>query len=200
MLDQPMLRALTLAALLIVTALPVTAGFKEGMAAAERGDYQTAYREWKPLAEKGDERAQNNLGVMYAKGLGVPKNYALAMKWYRKAAQQRFALAQYSLGFMYEIGQGVPKNYALAVKWYRMAARQGFATAQNKLGTLYDFGRGVPKNHVLAFMWFSLAAARGSKLAVTNLNLIVNRMTRAQVAKAQAMAAKWKPKKAKQAK
>ena len=33
-----MLRALALAVLLIVTALPVSAGFKEGMAAYGRGD------------------------------------------------------------------------------------------------------------------------------------------------------------------
>jgi len=42
-----MLRTLILAALLIVTALPATAGFKEGLAAYKRGDYRTALREFK---------------------------------------------------------------------------------------------------------------------------------------------------------
>jgi len=63
-----MFRALTLAVLLIVTALPVSAGFKEGVAAYERGDYQTAFREFKPLAQRGDATAQFNLGLMYSKG------------------------------------------------------------------------------------------------------------------------------------
>ncbi len=53
-----MLRALALAVLLIVTALPAAAGFKEGLAAAKRGDYRTALREWKPLAEQGHAPAQ----------------------------------------------------------------------------------------------------------------------------------------------
>ena len=47
-----MFRTLALAVLLIVTALPVTAGFKEGVAANKRGDYRTAFREFKALAEQ----------------------------------------------------------------------------------------------------------------------------------------------------
>ncbi|MSR43556.1 MAG: hypothetical protein EXS19_05920, partial [Pedosphaera sp.] len=38
--------------------------------------------------EKGDASAQYNLGVMYANGLGVPKDEVEAVKWYRKAADQ----------------------------------------------------------------------------------------------------------------
>jgi len=45
-----MLRTLALAALLMVVALPTSAGFKEGVAAYERGDYRTAFREFKSLA------------------------------------------------------------------------------------------------------------------------------------------------------
>jgi len=39
-------------------------------------------------ANKGNSAAQNNIGVMYEKGLGVPKNNVKALKWYRKAAEQ----------------------------------------------------------------------------------------------------------------
>ena len=35
-----------------------------------RGDYATALRLWRPLADQGDASAQYNLGVMYAKGRG----------------------------------------------------------------------------------------------------------------------------------
>ena len=196
-MDRPMLRALTLAVLLIVTALPVTAGFKEGSAAYERGDYKTAYHEWKPIAEKGHTVAQYNLGLMYVKGRGVPKNYALAKKWLTKAALQGHARARHSLGVMYYFGQGVPKNYVLARKWFTKAALQGHARARHNLGLMYYKGWGVPKNYVLAYLWWSLAAARGHKVAAKNLKIVEKRMTRAQVAKAQAMAAKWRPKKTK---
>ena len=39
-------------------------------------------------AEQGNVKAQNTLGKMYYKGEGVPKDYQLAMKWYRKSAVQ----------------------------------------------------------------------------------------------------------------
>lgn len=164
MLERPILRTLALAVLLIVTALPVTAGYKEGVAAYKDGDYKTAVREFKTLAEAGNARAQYTLGVMYAKGFGVPKNYPEGIKWYRKSAEQ------------------------------------GNALAQLNLGTMYGEGRGVPRNYVIAYMWWFLAAARGDEVAAKNLELVEKSMTRAQVAKAQALVAKWKPKKAKQTK
>ncbi len=58
------------------------------MAAYHRGDYATALREWRPLAEQGSAIAQNNLGLMYSEGLGVPKDYAQAHKWYNLAASR----------------------------------------------------------------------------------------------------------------
>ena len=40
----------------------LAAGFQAGVAAAQKGDYAAALREWTPLAEQGDAEAQNNLG------------------------------------------------------------------------------------------------------------------------------------------
>ena len=62
-------------------------------------------------AEQGDAMAQNNLGVMYQKGEGVPQDYKEAVKWYRLAAEQGHATAQTNLGGMYYKGQGVPEDY-----------------------------------------------------------------------------------------
>ncbi len=47
---------------------PAWAGFDEGLAAYSRGDYKTALREWRPLAEQGYASAQAILGVMYSEG------------------------------------------------------------------------------------------------------------------------------------
>ena len=52
-------------AILIGLAAPAWAGFAEGVAAYHRGDYETALRELRPLAEQGDADAQYNLGIMY---------------------------------------------------------------------------------------------------------------------------------------
>ena len=83
---------------------------KKGLDAHERGDYVTALKEWRPLAERGDANAQSNLGVMYDKGQGVPQDDKTAVKWYTLAAEQGNALAQYNLGVMYANGP-CPRKY-----------------------------------------------------------------------------------------
>ena len=74
------------------------ADFQAGKEAYYRGDYETALKEFRALAEQGDVAGQYNLGVMYANGQGVPQDYQEAAKWYRLAAEQGHADAQSSLG------------------------------------------------------------------------------------------------------
>ena len=69
---------------------------------------------------------------MYDYGRGVAKDYAEAVRWYRKAAEQGNANAQYNLGLMYEEGLGVAKDGAEAMRWFRKAAEQGYAKAKKK--------------------------------------------------------------------
>ena len=108
-------------------------------------------------AERGDTKAQAELGGKYATGEGVEKHYEEALKWFRLAAEQGDAEAQNNLGLCHLDGQGVPQDYAEAVKWYRKAAAQGLASAQSNLGGCYATGRGVPQDYVEAYVWMSLA-------------------------------------------
>ena len=57
-----------------------SADFQKGLDAAQKGDFATALKEWKPLAEQGNAPAQFNLGLIYAKGQGVTRNYKTALK------------------------------------------------------------------------------------------------------------------------
>ena len=104
----------------LALAAPAWAGFDEGLAAYQRGDYETAVR--------GDAVAQSDLSATYDKGQGVLRDYA-AVKWYRLAAQQGDAVAQSNLGVMYAYGRGVPKDYVQALKWLNLAAAHGNAVA-----------------------------------------------------------------------
>jgi TPR repeat protein len=122
----------------------VWGGFQEGYDAYKRGDYATAFKEWKPLAEEGNPNIQFALGEMYEKGKGVQKDYKLAVKWYRKSAELGNADAQHSLGMMYVNGLGVPEDYTLASNWFRKSADQGYVRAQYNLGLIYFKGEGVP--------------------------------------------------------
>ncbi len=76
-----MRRIIVAATLLIAFMATARADFQEGNAAFRRGDYATALRELRPLAEQGDADAQFSLGLMYTKGQGVPQDYTVALKW-----------------------------------------------------------------------------------------------------------------------
>jgi TPR repeat protein len=74
---------LTLMLSIIGLVVPAWADFQAGMDANNRGDYATALREWRPLAEQGDALAQYHLGVLYRKGRGVPQDNVQARHWLR---------------------------------------------------------------------------------------------------------------------
>ena len=72
--------------------------YEEAIAANARGDYASAMRLLRPLAEQGHADAQSSLGDMYALGWGIPQDYPEAVKWYGKAADQGNASAHTTLG------------------------------------------------------------------------------------------------------
>lgn len=116
-------------ALMLLPAPASAQDFVAGLAAYNSGDYATALREFTPLAEQGNARAQNNLGVMYRNGEGVPQDYAKAVKWYRLSAEQGNANAQSNLGFLHSNGDGVPQNFVTAHMWLNIAAANGYTNA-----------------------------------------------------------------------
>ena len=60
--------------------------FQKGFAAYTEGDYATALKEWRPLAEQGNVTSQYNIAVMYDKGEGVLQDNVRAHMWYNIAA------------------------------------------------------------------------------------------------------------------
>ena len=124
-MTKPWLSLSVVVGLVFMLATPAWADYQAAGDAYNRGDYDTALKEWRPLAEQGEPVAQNNLGTMYSRGQGVPQDYQEAIRWYRLAAEQRVASAQYNLGLMFFKGQGVPRNYVRAYMWASLAAAQG---------------------------------------------------------------------------
>jgi TPR repeat protein len=167
---------------------PAFADFAKGSDAAQKGDFVTALKEWKPLAEQGDADAQYRLGRMYINGQGVTQNYKTAAKWFRLAAKQGIVEAQSNLGLSYDIGQGVIQDYKAAFKWYTLAAKQGNAYAQLHLGKKYYEGRGVIEDYTRAHMWSNIAASLGNEEAGRNRDIIAKTMTTSQIAAAQNLA------------
>jgi TPR repeat protein len=94
-------RTIAIGAVLIAQLLGAPAAFagpwEDGMAAYNRGDYVPAIRVFRTLAEQGNAKAQNALGVMFRKGEGVPKNSARAHMWFSFAAKRGEAGARAEL-------------------------------------------------------------------------------------------------------
>ena len=116
---------LSIIAVSLLTAVLGCSDYQDGMAAYKRRDYETALKKLRPLAEKGNSKAQFRLGWMYGHAEGVIQNNEEAVEWYRKAAQQDHAIAQFNLGARYATGKGVVQNYEETIKWYEKAIEQG---------------------------------------------------------------------------
>jgi TPR repeat protein len=88
-------------------------------------------------AQRGDASSQNTLGVMYAKGIGVPLNYVRATYWFTKAADQRYAAALYHLGVLYKVGpNGIRQDLSKANDYFTASALAGFRPTMNQLAEL----------------------------------------------------------------
>ena len=90
--------------------------------------------------------AQNNIGVLYDFGHGVPLDL-------QQAVHQ----------------DGVPLDHAEAARWYQRAAARGNPTAQFNLAHMYACGDGVCQNRNTAYWWYWRAAKQGHARAIRTL-------------------------------
>jgi TPR repeat protein len=97
------MKKLVIAGGLIVTAccilgsVALAGPWEDGMAAYNRGDYAPAIRLFRPLAQRGNARAQAAIGAMYRKGQGVAKSSAHAFMWLSIASARGDAVAKAEL-------------------------------------------------------------------------------------------------------
>jgi TPR repeat protein len=106
-----------------------------------------------------------NLGVAHENGVGVAQDWAIAVRFYRRAAVQGNAEAQYAIGVCLARGNGVAQNWAEAARFYRLAAEQGDAAAQFSLGSCFERGEGVAQDWAKAARYYRLAAAQEGALS-----------------------------------
>jgi TPR repeat protein len=71
--------------------------WEDGMVAYNRGDYLPAIRLFRPMAEQGNSKAQNQVGVMYRRGQGVQPSPSRAFMWFSFAARRGDAQAKAGL-------------------------------------------------------------------------------------------------------
>ena len=116
------MRRSALIVLALLATFPALADFKTALDAYNAGDYETAYREWLPLAEKDSPAAQFNMGLMFERGEGREQDFKMAIDWYLRAAENEFGRAQFRLGEIYQAGEAVEQDLVQARKWFAIAA------------------------------------------------------------------------------
>lgn len=161
---------------LVLSGSPVLANeTQKALNAINRGDYKTAIDIWQNLANRGNNAAQFNLGLMYFKGDGVKQNFSKAAKWYRLAAIQGNAEAQLKLGDMYYNGNGIPIDYKRATRWYLYSSKQGNIEAQFNLGLMFENGEGIIQSYEKAMRWYRRAANQGHSGSQYRLGLMYDK-------------------------
>jgi TPR repeat protein len=74
-----------------------------------------------------------------------------------------------------------PPPMPVSVEWHRRAAGQGNTASQFLLGVMYFIGDGVSQDDEEAFVWLTLAVKAGHPRAVGMRNILIVRMTGAQI-------------------
>jgi localization factor PodJL len=126
------------------------------------------------MAEAGDGMAAYELGVHYAQGTAVERDFTMAALYFLKAAEQNIAPAQYRLASLYELGLGVSKDTNVAQTLYLKAAEAGNPRAMHNLGVLLAGGNGQPRYADAAF-WFRKAAENGVENSQYNLAVLLSK-------------------------
>jgi TPR repeat protein len=144
--------------------------------AARAGDYPKAVSIYRSLAAKGDPKAQNSLGTMYYRGVGVEKNVLEAIRWLSAAAKGGDIHAETTLGAIYYSGDGVPADFRQAYQFASTAAAANDPGGQYLLGLMYATGKGTATDYKRAYVWFSIAAEKGLDLAARNRDIAAQRL------------------------
>jgi TPR repeat protein len=137
--------------------------YSEALALARRnrsGDRQKVISLLRSASAAGSLEARHALAIWHIRGIGVRKNFALAVSLEREPARAGNVEAIFNLAYAYETGKGVPKDLRRAVGFYRRAARLGYRPAMEELSRCLHFGIGIRPNERLALDWSSRAESQ----------------------------------------
>jgi TPR repeat protein len=114
---------------------------------------------------KGEPEAMVELAWLYAKGKGVPREPATAVRWLTQAAAWGNPVSIFQKGYFYRHVWGRLNNPQKAISLYLRSATAGYVPAQYAPGMCYAKGLGIQKDINQAINWLSEAAPKSSHAA-----------------------------------
>tara|TARA_B100001989_G_C24539465_1_gene466625 strand:+ start:1148 stop:1792 length:645 start_codon:yes stop_codon:yes gene_type:complete len=143
-------------------------------------DYKSAMEYLKSVRGKRTGNALFEIGSIYEKGLGVEKDYDLALDYYKLSYESGYIRGLYQSGSVFE----KKKDYEQALALYKKALDGKFAKAAYRIGRLYERGRLGKKDPVLGLAWYIHAENLGVKGMPENIKKIKSRLDASQIAEA----------------
>ena len=137
--------------------------------AFDNGLFLTALKLAEQAAAKGEPEAHTLIARIHGEGHGVPRDLALAAKWYLRAAELGDPEAAFALGLMFVTGQSVKKDNISAAGWLEKSAATGHVYANYNLGLMFLSGLGKPENPIRGAQHLTYAAEKGVPAAQYDL-------------------------------
>ncbi|VAW18304.1 FOG: TPR repeat, SEL1 subfamily [hydrothermal vent metagenome] len=144
--------------------------------AFQRGYYLTALSLALDRAGKNNSAAaaQTLIATIYANGLGVAENMALASSWYAIAAKNGDVNATFQLALLYQNGRGVPRDRKRGAELFAQAAKMGSPEAKYNLALLHVEGIYATPSYSEAARLMKEAAAAGLAEAHYNYGIMLS--------------------------
>tara|TARA_Y100000385_G_scaffold38514_1_gene35858 strand:- start:296 stop:913 length:618 start_codon:yes stop_codon:yes gene_type:complete len=161
---------------------PVDEEFKSAVKHVDKKQFFEAYQIFSSLAELGIPEAQFNLALLYSNGLGVPKNFKLALYWSWQAHLNNHETAIDRVNKTYDlINEDLRNSVAQTIIEELVASAQaGDKEAPLKLGKTY-LGLFVEAQNLPAYLWLSISQAYGEERASALLEEATSQMTLEEV-------------------
>jgi uncharacterized protein len=112
-----------------------------------------------------DSHACAALGLMRARGSGVPRDEQLAAKLFAKACDGGDVGSCDRLGKAYLVGDGVAINDVTAIQLFRRGCDDAHAEACTDLANMYCMGRGIPRDATRSTMLLRQTCEAGDPVA-----------------------------------
>ena len=166
-------------------------------------DAEKSFYWFRKAADEGNQNAMFNVGLFYAKGFGVERDFAVAADWmekaadagdedapgaaelYRKASESIAkakagdveAAAELASIYMSIAGSleqaGTGDDYEESLRWAKIAADAGHPVGYYTLGLAYNHGRGVKQNEKKAAEYYKKGADLGHPDSMCNFAVCI---------------------------
>ena len=156
--------------------------FKTAVKHIEKKRFFEAYEIFSSLADQGIPEAQFNLALLYSNGLGVPKNYRLALYWSWQAHLNNHETAISRVNIIYDLIDEKLRNSVAQtiIDEMLLIAQSGDRAAPLKLGKTY-LGLFVEPQYKPAYLWLSISQAYGEETASAFMEEAASQMTLEEV-------------------